>query len=264
MEVLKELAIFNRVTFIEKEHSYLIDNKPSNNLSVTRLIKQFKTTFDKEAAALRVAKRTNTTVKQVLADWELNNLCSTTMGSMLHKYIENFYSNKRVEFEGPFKGLGLYEKQKIISNLPTLIQYFQNFYNDHKHLLCIKNELVIGDINDTRVCGMSDLLCYNTQTNEIEILDFKTNKKMEAKKPYGNLLFPFEDMSAGEVNEYTIQLNIYKYIIEKNTNLKIGKMKLVWFNVCNSNYVVIELEDIQSKIKKMFLEVKRNFLFLEQ
>ena len=33
-----------------------------------------------------------------------------------------------------------------------------------------------------------------------------------------NLFFPFDDMSVGELNEYTIQLNVYKYFIEKYTD----------------------------------------------
>ena len=261
MNILKELSVFNRVTFVEKNHSYLIDGKPTETLSVTRLIKLFKKEFDQRKAATGVAKRTNTTIEQVIADWELNNLYSTTLGSMLHKYIENFYCNKRVEFEGTFNGLGFEEKRDIATNLPKLIEYFQNFYNDNKHLLCVKNEIVLGDINDTKICGMSDLLVYNTHTDQLEILDFKTNKRLRDKSPYGNLFHPFDDMSEGELNEYTIQLNTYKYFIEKNTNLKIDKLKIVWFNVVNNNYQLFELESIQDKISQMFDIYKKNQLF---
>lgn len=261
MILAKELSVFNRITFVEKNHSYLIDGQPSNSPSVTRLLKKFKQEFDKDAAAARVAKRMRVTTKQVLADWELNNLFSTTQGSMLHKYIENYYCNKRVEFEGSFDGLGYEEKKKIAENLPKLIGYFQNFYNDYNHLLCIKNEIVLGDLDDTRVCGMSDMLCYNTKTDELEIIDYKTNKKMQEKGKYGNLLYPFEDMSAGEINEYTIQLNTYKYFVEKHTKLKIGKMRIIWFNVVNDNYRVYDLEDIQDKIKLMFDKFKASSLF---
>ena len=264
MILIKELSIFNRITFLEKTHSYLIDGAPSSSPSVTRLLKKFKKEFDKDAIATRVAKRTNTTVKQVLADWDLNNLYSTTIGSMLHKYAENYYCNKRVEFEGNFTGLGFDEKKKIAENLPKLIEYFQNFYNDYKHLVCIKNEIVLGDPDDTKVCGMSDLLCYNTQTDQLEILDFKTNKKMEKHSPYGKLFYPFEDMSEGEINEYTIQLNTYKYFVEKYTNFKIDKLKIIWLNVVNDSYKVFDLEDIQPKIKLMFDQFKSSSLFAEQ
>lgn len=261
MIVFKELSVFNRITFVEKNHCYLIDGKPTNSPSVTRLLKRFKKEFDKETAAARVAKRLGVTVAQVLADWQLGNLYSTTLGSMLHKYIENYYCNKRVEFEGKFEGLGFDEKKLIAENLPKLVGYFQNFYNDYSHLLCVKNEIVLGDLDDTNVCGMSDMLCYNTQTDELEIIDYKTNKKMEKKSKYGNLLHPFEKTSEGELNEYTIQLNTYKYFVEKHTKLKIGKLRIIWFNVVNDNYRMYELDDIQPQIKQMFEEFKKASLF---
>jgi len=264
MNITKELSVFNNITFVEKTHTYLVDGHPANKLSVTRALKKFKKEFDKHKTATRVAKRMKTTVEAVLADWELGNLYSTTLGSMLHKYIENFYCNKRVEFEGTFVGLGFDEKQKILETLPVLIGYFQNFYNDNKHLLCVKTEIVLGDIDDTKICGMSDLLCYNTDTDQLEILDFKTNKRMEKSSPYGDLFYPFDDMSEGEINEYTIQLNVYKYFVEKYTKLKIDKLKIVWFNIVNDNYKIFELEDIQPKIKLMFDKLKASSLFEEE
>jgi len=158
-------------------------------------------------------------------------------------------------------GLGFEEKKKLSETFPKLVEYFQNFYADNKHLVCVKNEMVLGDVEDTRVCGMMDMLCYNTQTDSFEILDFKTNKKMEKTSPWGNLFYPFDDMTEGEINEYTIQLNCYKYFLEKYTSIKIDKLKLIWFNVTNTNYQVIELGDIQSKIKLMMDQFKASSLF---
>ena len=263
MTLFKELNTFNRITFVEKTHTYLIDGQLTESPSVTRLLKRFKKEFERDKIASRVARKKGTTVAHILAEWEMNNLYSTTLGSMLHKYIENFYCNKRIEFEGSFERLGFEEKQKISTNLPKLIEYFQNFYNENKHIVCVKNEMVLGDIDDTKICGMMDMLGYNTETDCLEILDFKTNKKMEKTSPWGNLFYPFDDMTEGEVNEYTIQLNCYKYLIEKYTTLTIDKLKLVWFNVDNPNYQVIELGDIQPKIKLMFDRFKTASLFQE-
>ena len=263
--ILKELAVFNKITFLENEHRYAIDGELTQSPSVTRLIKQFKSPFEKEKFDARVAKRRGVTKNQVLAEWDLNNLYSTTLGTMLHKYIENYYCNKRIKFEGDLEGLGFEEKQKLSRTLPVLIQFFHNFYQDNEHLLCVKNELVLGDIEDTKVCGMSDLLCYNTHTDALEILDFKTNKRMEKRNQYGgNLFYPFEEFSEGEINEYTIQLNVYKYFIEKYTSLKIDKLKIVWFNIVNENYVIHELANIQDKIAQMFERFKSVSLFEEQ
>ena len=264
MELLEKLSVFNCITFVQDTHSYLINGVRANSLSVTRLLKRYKREFKKNEMAERVAKRTGTTAKQVLADWELNSLYSRTLGTMLHKYIENFYNNKRIAFEGEFEGLGFDEKAKLNTTLPILVQYFQNFYESNSHLHCVKNEMVVGDIEDTKICGTLDMLAYNSNTQCLEILDFKTNKKMSAKSEYANLLHPFDDMSEGEINEYTIQLNMYKYFIEKYTQCKVDKLKLIWLNANNENFKIIELEDIQSKIILMLNHFKSASLFEEQ
>lgn len=261
MTINQQLSIFDRISFEEKTHSYFIDGQPTNMLSVTGLLKKFKKKFDKHAVASRVAKKRNITTNALLAEWEDNNLYSTTLGTMLHKYIENHYCNNKSKYEGCLKHVGHEEKLKILENLPKLIGYFQNFHRDHKHLECVKSELILGDIYDTKICGTCDLLCFNSLTNKYELLDFKTNKKMEESSPYGNLFYPFEHMTEGQINEYTIQLNVYKYFLEKYTTIKLDKLKLIWFNVCNEDYKIFCVKDIQSSIHLMFDSIKQNSLF---
>jgi len=263
MNLQQELSVFDRITFVEKDHSYLIDGELNNVPSVTRLLKQFKKKFDVDEAALRVARRQGTTVDHIKAEWEMNNLYSVTIGSMLHKYIENFYTKQDIPFVGKFDMLGFDERQKIKDNLPVLVKYFEKFHTEHPHYECVKNEFVVGDIDDTKVCGMLDMLAVNTDDNTLEIWDFKTNKKM-AHSTFGNLFYPFDDMAEGQINEYTIQLNTYKHFIEKYTNLKVNKMKIIWFNVINTDYQLFELPDINPKIVEMLERYKANSLFKEE
>ena len=84
---------------------------------------------------------------------------------------------------------------------------------------------------------------------------------MESNSPYGNLFYPFETMSEGQINEYTIQLNVYKYFLEKYTNIKLKKLKIVWFNITNSTYKIFNIPDIQNSIQLMFSVVKADSLF---
>jgi hypothetical protein len=251
MNELIELSIFNRITFLEKDHVYLIDGNPTNAPSVTRLLKRYKRKFDQDLIAARVAKKRKCPKEQVILEWELNNVLSTTLGTMVHKYIENYYGNKRVEFEGSFDRLGSAEKKQIQEAFPKAVKQFQNFFQDNSHLISVKNEQPLGDIDGSKVCGMCDLLCFNKLSGTFEILDFKTNKKMNSTTKWGNLLPPFDYMTEGEVNEYTIQLNCYKYFIEKYTSINITKLKLVWLYHGNENYQVFELPDIQNDVKNI-------------
>lgn len=256
-----ELSIFKRISFIEQTHEYLIDGEPSNSPSVTQLLKKFKRPFEQDRVAARVAERTGLTVEQIKKEWQLNNLYARTIGSMLHKYIESTYTNEHLEYNGSFDGLGTDEREKIKTTFPILVKHFVDFYKNNQHIECLRSELALGDINDTRVCGMLDILAYNSKTDQYEILDFKTNKKMSSSSEFANLLYPFEDLPECEISEYTVQLNTYKYLIEKSTNLKIDALKIVWINAGNPTYQIFELKHIQPQIAKMFETFKSSSLF---
>ena len=42
---------------------------------------------------------------------------------------------------------------------------------------------------------------------------------------------------------YSLQLSLYKLIIEKHTGIKLGKSYLVWFSHNNPSYKIIEAKD---------------------
>jgi hypothetical protein len=252
---IAQLSVFNRIKFVESTHKYFIDGEEANSPSVTNVIKRFKSTFDVDAAASRIAKRTGESTQAIKESWEINNKLSTSLGSILHKYIENSYHNKKIPIESNLISpiLGNNEKLIVLETLPKLINQFKEFNKNYKHLHSVKNELVIGDIDDTQICGMVDLLAYNSKEDYYEIIDFKTNKKISNQNTYKKFLkSPFNTIPDTELGHYTVQLNIYKYIITKYTNINVKNLKIVWFNSLNENYVVFDLEDIQGSIKQMF------------
>ena len=53
-------------------------------------------------------------------------------------------------------------------------------------------------------------------------------------------LFMLED---SDLEIYSLQLAMYKLIIEKNTGIKLGKSYVVWFSHNNDNYEIIETKD---------------------
>jgi hypothetical protein len=261
-EINKQLEVFDRITFKEDTHTYYIDNVQVTTPSVTRIIKQFKREFNVNETASRMALKTGLTTEQIKEEWKRNRDCAATIGTVLHKYIESCYSNQEPELNLELiSKLDFEEKNRLKNTLPTLISQFENFYKEHNYLNCIKNEFVVGDLNDTKICGTLDMLALNKQTNQLEILDFKTNKRMQKHTSFGKLFYPFEHLSEGEINEYTIQLNTYKFFIEKYTDLKINKLKLIWFNSNNETYQIFSLDNIQSNIKLMLDRVKSNALF---
>jgi ATP-dependent exoDNAse (exonuclease V) beta subunit len=86
----------------------------------------------------------------------------------------------------------------------------------------------------------------------LEIWDYKTNKEIKMSNSYGNkYLKPISHLDECEMNTYSLQLGLYKHIIEKNTNLKIGDSYLIWINENSDNYKVYKCKDLQAELKLM-------------
>jgi hypothetical protein len=144
----------------------------------------------------------------------------------------------------------------MYKNLKVLVKQFMNFYNDTKdYILPVKNEFVVGDLEDTRICGMLDMLAYNTQTEKYEIYDFKTNKRFSLVSEFEKKLqYPVQHLDECELNIYSLQLSLYKIFIQKYAKIEIDKLKVVWFSVNNENYKIIELDYLQNECLSLMVE----------
>jgi len=246
LKELQKLKVFDRITFYDNDHTYKIDGEPSAKVSVTGLVNTVKEKFDEEKWSKIKADEFGCTPEEVKLAWKKNNQMATMQGSTLHNYIDNYYQNKvkpynRVLAES-ILGQSLHEM--MYKNLKVLVKQFNSFYSDtSEYILPIKNEFVVGDLGDTRICGMLDMLIFNTQTEKFEILDFKTNKEFnEVSRFEKKLLPPVDHLDECERSIYSLQLSLYKIFIEKYTDIEIDKLKVVWFSVNNKEYKIIELD----------------------
>jgi ATP-dependent exoDNAse (exonuclease V) beta subunit len=99
-------------------------------------------------------------------------------------------------------------------------------------------------------------LFYNKKAGEYQIWDYKTNKEIKTGNNFGNKMKnPISHLEECELNTYSLQLNLYKHLIEKNTNIKIGKCYLVWINEAIDDYKVIETKDLMTEVKIMLEKV---------
>lgn len=246
LKELQKLKVFDRITFYDNDHSYKIDGEPSAKVSVTGLVNTVKEKFDEEKWAGIKAKEMGITPEEMKLLWKKNNQMATYQGSTLHNYIDNYYQNKVKPYNRDLAKaiLGDVLHDMMYKNLKVLVKQFNNFYTDtSEYILPIKNEFVVGDLGDTRICGMLDMLAYNTLSESFEIFDFKTNKRFSVESEFEKkLLPPVEHLDECEFNIYSLQLSLYKIFIQKYTDIKIDKLKIVWFSVNNDDYKVIELK----------------------
>lgn len=220
-------AAFNDVSFDEASHTYT-DSKNTTYVSSTQFIKKFYPPKDWDEQAKKTAEKRGVDVEELKKEWKNKGEHATTLGTELHAVMEYLWNKK--DYPG--------NKEKM-DKFPGMYEEFlarkkvcQDIFRKMKRIYVpIANEFVVNDsING--IAGTIDFLAYDTLHNQYVIIDWKSSGTFKRENTYGEnrshvkLLAPFELYDAANVNEYSLQLSLYKYIIEKYTNIKIGEMLL--------------------------------------
>jgi hypothetical protein len=232
---------FNDVTFYDEPHKYYLDGKEL--ISVTTLIHKYQEEFNEKYWSEYKGNQFDITPKEIIRAWKFINKKGTIRGSAIHDYAENLFQNKKFE----------YPKQLILNEFgfdPVLYTYnickkhVDKFYGDVQgKLIPIRTELVVYD-RETLIGGMLDILFWNVKAKEFQIWDYKTNKEFTYEMKDRHLINDLYLLEDCDLELYSLQLGLYKYIIEKNIPIKLGKSYLVWFSHNNDNYKIIETKNM--------------------
>lgn len=221
-----------RIIFVEEPHKYYIDGRCDDWLSVTTLIGCFFPDFDAKSQAVKtfqtktfkdtVHRKSNKyygckTPEDIVAKW--NGM--SQLGTLLHANIEDYYNN---------------EKFDICDENKEPFRQFLDLMKDQDwaHWEPFRTEWSIFD-PESRVCGQIDFCgMINREIGHVVLLDWKRCEsitdccfnRFQGKDPtvgYGVCC----DLENCKWVKYSLQLNTYKYILEKNYSLYVKKMYLI-------------------------------------
>lgn len=243
--ILNELQKMSRdIVFDITSHIY-VHSSGMKLTSATALVNSIKQPFDTYRIAAASAKKQGVPRNKILAEWESKKVTATDQGNMFHDYAENSLQNKITD---PFID-------------PTLIQQFEDFkheYVSNGYLTKIGSEIIVGN-KLLGIAGMIDQLFYNNQTSTLHIFDWKTNAKFRFTSEYKTKFKPpLNHMQECEFNNYSLQLSIYRYIIEessKDLGSMFGDSYVVWFNVNNPSFTIVQLPYLRNEVKQIISKI---------
>lgn len=236
--------------FDEEPHIYYVKGKPVHT-SVTTFIKEFFPKFDAKSTADKMYEKYynseghkyyQMTPEMILKSWSGNE--AATLGTKLHKNIE-YYWNKQLDL--------------IENSTKSTIEwvYFENFVNDNPQLIPYRTEWEIFDL-ELNLAGSIDITFLNDD-GTLDIGDWKRSKEIKLENNYmkdTNAYVPIEHLPNANYWTYAIQLNMYKYILEKNYGKKINKLHLYIFHNenKNKNYMHFEVPILSKEIEDLCSE----------
>jgi len=250
-EYLQELnKAFGDFKFFEEDHHYEYKEQRVG-MSVTRLIEEYTNEFNAEEVAEKVAIKENKSIQEVLDEWKQKNEWACEKGSICHEYAQSCW-NKELQL--------IDQKMHTQPQKQALIWIFNqadNFYNNYKDRLeHLADEFVVGS-EEYDIASAIDHLFINKLTGGLVLVDYKTNSDIHKTERYAkNMKVPLTHLKDFTLNHYYIQLSIYKYLVEKYTNLKIEEMFIVYFSENIENYEIIDVPYLYKEVKNI-LELRR-------
>ena len=231
------------IVFEEIAHKYTVKGD-SNYTSVTTFIKKFFNEFNADAVISKMQrfgsfakKYGSKTAQEVKDEWKNAGLKASTRGTALHKYIENFYN-------------GIDEP---VDELNYEIDMFYDFVRQTRALTPYRTEWYIWD-EKHKIAGSIDMLFRPNPIqypNVVAIYDWKCSKEIKSVNRYEKGRSPIEHLDDCNKNHYSLQLNLYKYILETNYNLSVAEMYLVIIHQNRESFGLIPIADMQKEIRLM-------------
>lgn len=207
--------IGNGVLFDEYDHTYTKDGK--QYLSGSTFAHLFEKEFPREAIASKVAAKNGTEKEVVLEGWGAKGEISLQYGTLIHRCIE------------------VYCRYGELPNNEYLKSIVQDWAEVFKDDTIDANELFVQD-DDHRLCGIIDAMGNNV------LYDWKTGDIHQ--KIQNTIGMPQDRLSL-----YTLQLNFYKYIVERNGG-KVNKLVIGWLNGEHWEKIKVDTIDIKPYLEK--------------
>lgn len=233
------------IVFDEGPHIYTI-NGDSNYMSVTTWNHSHFSHFDPDLVIDKMmqsnkwpqSKYFGKTREEIKAEWEETGKNAREDGTRMHHNIECFYNGVDIDDN---------EKNSIE------FKYFQDFAKEYSHLTPYRTEWMIYD-EELKFAGSVDMV-FQTPDGKFEIYDWKRSKEIKMFNYFQRGITEcVSHLSDCNYNHYSLQLNTYKALLEKNYGIEISGLYLICLhpNNPNNSYIRIECKDMTNEIKCLF------------
>jgi len=222
------------IRFESEEHLYKVNGVQFP--SVTTILEKFFPVFDsygKAANLSRYNRLYGLPVEEIVKIWEDKGIKAASDGTYLHKQIENYFL--QIDFD---------------NSIPEF-RYFEEFISQ-KQFIPYRSEWRVFD-STYQIAGTIDLVVQTDKGYDIydwkrssKIVDDGGNIDMNAwgKTGIGKL----EHIPDTRYNRYTLQQNIYKYILEKNYNIIINNLYIVVLHPNYNTYYCHRIDVMETEI----------------
>jgi hypothetical protein len=265
----------------EDHHKYFIRGE-KDYCSVSGFYKQFFEDFQNVTTATNMINRSDfwlnekykeywnvlenktneDSIEIIVKMWNDNGILQSQLGKVMHRKLELFLNNDNQELYN--------DPEKEISHF---LQFYKDYITDDLHVF--RTEMMMFD-DESKLCGCADVIFIEKSEEEyiplwqsgkrklkVFLGDWKRSKCI-SKTGYNKWAKkPCQSLPDCNFSKYSLQLNLYKYLLEKNYDLIVQNMTIYVFHPNNDSYLDYEVKDYQFLIHQMIAKrIEANFEIL--
>jgi len=248
------------IAFDEPTHKYYVNGSCQGNISCTGFIHEFFGHFDGKKILTKMRKGPNwatskyygKTDEEIMAEWSANGKEASSAGTAMHFAIEQYMHGAYSEID------------PVVQTTPEW-KYFQKFWDECGHdLEPYRSEWeVFTDALEPfqgerkiKLCGSIDMVYRRKSDGKFVIYDWKRSKEIKSENPFGSGLAPLEHLPDTNYWHYTMQLNVYKWILEQYYGLEVADLYLVILHPDAPSYRRMRLNIMSDEVEDM-IECRR-------
>jgi hypothetical protein len=250
----------NHINFDEPTHKYYVNGSCQGNVSCTGFVHEFFGHFDAKAIIAKMrkgpkwatSKYYGKTDKEIMDEWSANGKTASEAGTAMHLAIEQFLHGSSEQIKP-----GMFETVEW--------KYFMKFWNDCGHdLEPYRSEWEVftdsleplPSERKIKLCGSIDMVFRRKSDGKFVIYDWKRSKEIKSENSYESGLCPLEHLPDTNYWHYTMQLNVYKWILEKYYGLEVADLYLVIIHPDQPSYRRMRLNIMTDEVEDM-IECRR-------
>jgi len=236
----------SKIALNSRFHQYTVEGGSSTRkyTSVTQFVSASFPCFNADAVIQGMRKSSNwknstyygKTAVEIKALWKRCGQEAAQKGTQLHRIIELYYNNHEIEYD----------------ETDVACLYFLKWDKDTEHLWTpYRTEWKIFHAQ-FQLAGTVDAV-FRRSDGSYHLVDWKRSKKIKKDNPWRKCFAPVGHLPDCNFFKYSLQLNIYRFILESQYSLSISQMSIVCLHPENENssYLCFDVPILEKEVENL-------------
>jgi ATP-dependent exoDNAse (exonuclease V) beta subunit len=255
------------IHFDEPTHVYTVKNDSKGYISTTGFLHQFFGHFDADAIISKMmsspkwkqSKYYGKTAEEIKGEWAENGRVASEAGTAMHLAIEMFLNASPQYRDAVTRDLPLtdfaeelahkYIPQETYDTIEW--KYFMRFWKKYgDDLEPYRTEWEVW-VEEIRLSGSIDMIFRRKSDGKFLIYDWKRSKEIKTENRFQSGLGPVSHLPDSNYWHYSLQLNVYRWVLEKYYGLEIADMYLLILHPNAPSFKRIRLNVLEDEVEGM-------------